>query len=300
MMVGTGHPSGKPISNVGFVRPVGTPAGVEVLSLADLRERAPVRLGKGRLTLPQRPDFHHLLTLSEGHLRHMVDFTGYTLEPGSWLWVRPGQVQQWGDIEQAEGTLILFERDFLDLPTVTLSRLDEPSPSPLLTPVGEDRVALRTAAAHLEGEWHDRGSVPLEAHVLILRQVLGALILRVAHIQSPGSRAAGHSEPYGQLRAVDRDYRRVRRVEDYARTLGYSARTLTRATLTADGVTAKEFIDRRILLEAKRLLAHSEQSAAHIAAQLGFSSATDFSKFFHRHTGKSPLAFRREIRGSQD
>ncbi|MGI5254428.1 hypothetical protein [Actinacidiphila glaucinigra] len=103
---------------------------MEVLSLADLRERAPVRLGKGRLTLPQRPDFHHLLTLSEGHLRHMVDFTGYTLEPGSWLWVRPGQVQQWGDIEQAEGTLILFERDFLDLPTVTLSRLDEPSPPP--------------------------------------------------------------------------------------------------------------------------------------------------------------------------
>ncbi|MFF3257484.1 helix-turn-helix domain-containing protein [Actinacidiphila glaucinigra] len=46
--------------------------------------------------------------------------------------------------------------------------------------------------------------------------------------------------------------------------------------------------------------AGSEQSAAHIAARLGFSSATNFSKFFHRHTGKSPLAFRREIRGSQD
>lgn len=93
---------------------------------------------------------------------------------------------------------------------------------------------------------------------------------------------------------------RLRRVEDYARSLGYSARTLTRATLASDGVTAKEFIDRRILLEAKRLLAHSEQSAAHIAVQLGFSSATNFSKFFHRHTGKSPLTFRREIRGSQD
>ena len=99
--------------------------------------------------------------------------------------------------------------------------------------------------------------------------------------------------------AVDRDFASVRRVEDYAHALGYSARTLSRATLAADGVTAKEFIDRRVLLEAKRLLAHSDQSAARIAAQLGFSSATNFSKFFHRHTGKSPLGFRGTIRGTQ-
>ncbi|WP_431952129.1 hypothetical protein [Actinacidiphila sp. bgisy167] len=166
-------------------------------------------------------------------------------DQGSWLWVRPGQIQQWGDVELAEGALILFERDFLDLPTVTLSRLDEPDLCPLLTPVGEDRVALRTAAAHLEGEWRDRGNAPLEAHVLILRQLLAALILRIAHIQSPGSQVAGRGEPYRQFRAaVDRDFARTRRVEDYARSLGYSARTLTRATLAADGVTAKEFIDR--------------------------------------------------------
>ncbi|MEV5493685.1 AraC family transcriptional regulator [Streptomyces bobili] len=299
-MVRTGHRSGNRIPDVGFAAPAGTPAGVEVLSLAVLRERAPVRLGRGRITLAQRPDFHHLITLSEGRLRHTVDFTGYTLEPGSWLWVRPGQVQQWGDLEHAEGTLILFERDFLDPATVAAARLDEPHPSPLLTPVGEDRTALATASAHLEHEFRALGRVPLEAHVLILRQLLGALVLRAAHIQAPGSPAADPGEPYARFRAaVDRDFARIRRVDDFARALGYSARTLSRATLAADGVTAKEFIDRRVLLEAKRLLAHSDQSAARIADRLGFSSATNFSKFFHRHTGKSPLAFRRTIRGAQ-
>src|SRR5687768_12364665 len=138
MMVRTGQRAEKRIPDVGFAAPVGTPAGVEVLSLAVLRERAPVRLGKGRITLPQRPDFHHLITLSEGRLRHTVDFTGYTLEPGAWLWVRPGQVQQWGDLENAEGTLILFERDFLDPATVAAAGLDERHAPPLLTPVGED------------------------------------------------------------------------------------------------------------------------------------------------------------------
>jgi AraC-like DNA-binding protein len=62
-------------------------------------------------------------------------------------------------------------------------------------------------------------------------------------------------------------------------------------------VGAKEFIDRRVVLEAKRLLAHGNQSAARVAAQLGFSSATNFSKFFHQRTGQSPIAFRATVRG---
>jgi hypothetical protein len=32
--------------------------------------------------------------------------------------------------------------------------------------------------------------------------------------------------------------------------------------------------------------------------RLGFSSATNFSKFFHQRTGTSPLAFRHAVRGT--
>ncbi|MEU7145090.1 helix-turn-helix transcriptional regulator [Nocardia sp. NPDC046473] len=85
-------------------------------------------------------------------------------------------------------------------------------------------------------------------------------------------------------------------MQDYANTLGYSARTLSCATPAA-GVGAKEFIDRRLILEAKRLLAHSDQTAARIADRLGFSSATHFSKYFHQRTGQTPIAFRNAIRG---
>jgi AraC-like DNA-binding protein len=47
-----------------------------------------------------------------------------------------------------------------------------------------------------------------------------------------------------------------------------------------------------------RLLAHGDQPAAKIAARLGFSSATNFSKFFHQRAGTSPLAFRHAVRGT--
>lgn len=106
--------------------------------------------------------------------------------------------------------------------------------------------------------------------------------------------------PVGEQRGVFVDFRvlvesnfaSTRRVEDYARFLGYSPRTLSRATVAATGVGAKEFIDRRIVLEAQRLLAHSNRTAAQIAAQLGFADAANFSKFFQQRAGTSPIAFR--------
>lgn len=86
-------------------------------------------------------------------------------------------------------------------------------------------------------------------------------------------------------------------MEDYARTLGYSGRTLSRATLAGAGLNAKEFVDRRVVLEAKRLLAHGDRTAAQISDQLGFVNPSQFSKYFLHRTGQSPIEFRNGIRG---
>ncbi|MEU6083777.1 AraC family transcriptional regulator [Streptomyces sp. NPDC047108] len=283
------------IPELAFTPPVGTPAGVEVLSLADLRDRARPE----QLAGPSRHDFHVLVTLTGGSLGHTVDFTGYTLEPGSWLWVRPGQVHQWGDPSRAEGTLILFERDFPDPATAAAARLDEPYAPVVRTPHGDEEDALRAAAGLLDREFHAALRMPVDVHVAVMRHLLAAVVLRLAHLTGPSGGAA--PEPgtaYARFRdAVERGFAGSRRLEDYAQALGYSSRTLSRATLAAAGVGAKEFIDRRVVLEAKRMLAHSELSAARIAAQLGFSSATNFSKYFHKHTGRTPAAFRDVARG---
>ncbi|MFI8891308.1 helix-turn-helix domain-containing protein [Streptomyces paradoxus] len=294
-MVKNRHDGDRGIPEISFAAPVGTPAGVEVLSLADLRHRVPGE----RLTVPQRPDFHHLITLGDGMLRHTVDFTAYALEPGSWLWVRPGQVQQWDDLTRVEGTLILFRQDFLDPATAAGARLEDPHAPVLRRPLSDDAAALRLAADHLASEFQALGHLPLEVHTAALRHLLAVLVLRLAHLTSPaGSPGPEPDATYLRFRdAVEKDFARTRRVEDYAAALGYSSRTLSRATLASVGLGAKEVIDRRVVLEAKRLLAHSDQTAARIADRLGFSSATHFSKYFHQRTGQSPIAFRGTVRG---
>jgi AraC-like DNA-binding protein len=51
-------------------------------------------------------------------------------------------------------------------------------------------------------------------------------------------------------------------------------------------------LTQRIVLEAKRLLAHSLAPVAAIGETLGFDEATNFVKFFRRETGLTPGAFR--------
>ncbi|MDX2675033.1 helix-turn-helix domain-containing protein [Streptomyces sp. NY05-11A] len=295
MMAKKRHDSPREIPQIGFAAPAGTPAGVEVMSLAELRRRVCERT----LVRPQRPDFHHLLTLTAGDLRNVVDFNGYTLRPGSWLWVRPGQVHQWGDLTQAEGTLILFRQDVLDPATATAARVDDPHAPVVTTPVAADAEAVTMAAEHLSREFQALGHLPLEVHIAALRHLLAVLLLRLAHLTVPvGGPAPEPDETCLRFRdAVEQHFTATRRVEDYARMLGYSGRTLARATLAGAGLSAKEFIDRRVVLEAKRLLAHGDETAAQISDRLGFVTASQFSKYFMQRTGRSPIDFRREIRG---
>ena len=285
------------IPDLDFAAPVGLPPGLEVMTLADLRGRAADRMG-AEFMRPQRPRFHHLVALQRGRLRQTVDFAGYDLEPGTWLWVRPGQVHQWGDLTGADGTLIIFEQGFLD--PATSAHLGDPYGTVVRVPAGPDQEALRAATSALEGEFRTPGRLPLEIHLAILRHLLSVVVLNLAQLgASPGSPAAQATQTFLRFRdAVETRFASTRRLEDYARALGYSTRTLSRASSDAAGVGAKEYIDRRVLLEAKRLLAHGDQPAAKIAARLGFSSATNFSKFFHQRTGTSPLAFRHAVRGT--
>lgn len=296
MVVEFGHGAGRSIPEAVFTARPDWPAGGEVLSLADLSSR----VSQDVLARPQRPVFHSLLALTGGSLEVTVDFTGHHLRPGTWLWVRPSQVIQWGDLTQAEGMLVLFQPEELDPGTAALV---QPVPhGPVVLPASEgDRRALDLAALHLAREYSAFGELPPQVHTVLLRHLLAVLVLRLVH--AAAGRSGTTPDPggaYVRFRdAVEEHFPRTRHVEDYARLLGYSPRTLTRATREVAGIGAKAFVDQRVVLEAKRQLAHTDRSASQIAAQLGFSSATNFGKFFAQHTGTPPGGFRAAVRSGR-
>ncbi|MFG2832450.1 helix-turn-helix transcriptional regulator [Streptomyces sp. NPDC048434] len=93
------------------------------------------------------------------------------------------------------------------------------------------------------------------------------------------------------------DFADSHHVSNYAAALGYSVRTLTRAAQAATGSTSRQYLDARILLEARRLLVHTDATSAEISRRLGFPDPSDFTKFFRKRDGGTPLRFREVARG---
>lgn len=133
----------------------------------------------------------------------------------------------------------------------------------------------------------------LEPGMVVFRPEL----LREAVPLEPCARLApARDEIFERFRAaVEREFRRAHEVAAYAAILRCSPRTLTRHCLDAVGRSAKRVIEDRVLLEARRSLAHEPITVAALAAQLGFSEATQLVKFFRRVSGETPGAFRERI-----
>src|SRR6476646_8507717 len=82
--------------------------GIEVMTLETIWRRASPQT----MARPERVDFFMLLLVTRGQGPHMVEFTQCALEPGSLVFVQPGQVQQWaprGAPAGPEGLVLLVD-----------------------------------------------------------------------------------------------------------------------------------------------------------------------------------------------
>jgi AraC family transcriptional regulator, transcriptional activator of pobA len=62
------------------------------------------------------------------------------------------------------------------------------------------------------------------------------------------------------------------------------------------GKTVSALINEQIILEAKRYLLATHNQVKDIADHLGYEDVSYFIRFFKRHTGHSPEAFRKNFK----
>ena len=138
---------------------------------------------------------------------------------------------------------------------------------------GEDEDAVINEVSQLVVDYRRHRHDPAARG--LLRHQLAVLLIRLALL--PGADAGGHPTNRPQRteavtfhrfrREVERGYPGTRRVEDYAARLGCSVRTLTRACLAVTGRSAKQVVDERVALQARRLLAATDEPVARIGRQ---------------------------------
>jgi AraC family transcriptional activator of pobA len=95
------------------------------------------------------------------------------------------------------------------------------------------------------------------------------------------------------IQLVNNFYIEKRTIEEYASLLNITPNHLSQSVKTASGKNALTFLNDRLLTEAKSLIQFTKFDIAEIAYQLNFSDPANFGKFFKKHTGQTPLEYRK-------
>jgi AraC-like DNA-binding protein len=260
----------------------GRPLGLEVLTLQELFGRETNTL----LARPHRPTFHHLVLVTRGEGTHTIDFVRRRVRAGTVFHVAPGQVHQFGREPTMDAWMLVFEPDFVrrHLPPVAPVRIEGAR--------GESLSALFGITARefssFDGSARHRGLLRTLVECIAAAIDVGPSLPEGAHLVE-------------QFRAaLERSFREAHEVAAYAAILRCSTRTLTRHCEQWAGKSAKRLIDERVILEARRELAHGEALVSELSEMLGFSEPTQFVKFFRRVTGDTPARFRAQLQSGRE
>jgi AraC-like DNA-binding protein len=269
--------------------------GVMVIALDKSITLEPARLR------PHVHDFFQVFWV-EGRTTLMHDFREYHLKGKTVVFVNPGQVHTLRRRPGMGGMQISFTQEFFDHRSpppsglIDLPFFFQPEAVPCLPVPDADSFGIGRIFAELLREYDRAWPWAEDA----LRSLLHLLFVRIrrhfaeVHPASGASRAAQVARQF--YVAVEHHFREDWSVGDYARHLHLTANHLNDTVQEQTGHSAGEVIRRRRLLDAQRLLLHSDLDVAEIAYQLGFRDPSYFGRFFRRMAKKTPAAFREEIR----
>jgi AraC-like DNA-binding protein len=124
----------------------------------------------------------------------------------------------------------------------------------------------------------------------------------IAGVLRPFDRAGRAPDEYRRLTPVLEHvvaaYHRPVAVADLARRAGLSPSQLQREFRRLFSMTVGEYVLRLRLLMAQRRLRLTTDAVGRIARDCGFYDQAHFARAFKRHTGQTPLAYRRGLRSA--
>ncbi|HZU62651.1 MAG TPA: helix-turn-helix domain-containing protein [Novosphingobium sp.] len=241
------------------------------------------------------PRFSQIMLVTRGAGMMRVEAEDQPFGPGSVMVVPPHRIHGFHYEQHTRGWVITIENHYFD---DLLERA--PALRQLMGRFGVTDLPV-TVLSGLDGDFQrlmdeldsqqSGSAIGAEIHLL-------AILLQLYRHwpQSVQAPPPGHSR--GELVArfrqlVEAEFRRQPPLPDMAAQLGVSVSQLRAACAQVAGLSPLAILHERLLGEARRCLAYTAQPITAIAADLGFSEASYFTRFFTRKTGDTPTAWRR-------
>lgn len=242
-----------------------------------------------------------VLYLNEG-FEIKVDFNVYRTEGPTLFFISPNQVLSIDKLGETAGYFVFYNRDFyciqLHDEEVACDGLlfNNINNMPMTIIPEGDATFIDYLFSRIEDEFELKDGSLEEMIRTYLKQLLikATRLWKVQHLD--GIMAARPSNDLEFFRRftqlVEANFKEKHNVADYADLLVIAPKTLTHRFKRLNLPQPNEIIKNRIILEAKRLLVHTNRTAKEIAYSLGYDDPAYFSRLFFIKTGEPPSGFR--------
>lgn len=230
--------------------------------------------------------FHQLLLLDRGVAETSIDGENRTIIGPALVIVPPGIVHGFRFDPGVDGQVLTLSTDFGH----RIFGADDP----LQDLLGASHVVAIAGTLQRKLAWLSAEMLLAQADVEHQRPALllalAESLLRMVAPSARAARDAGNDDTRAARfhALVEQHYREQQPLVFYASALGVTLRTLSRFTQARHGCSPKEFLHRRLALEARRLILYTNASGVQVAAALGFDDPSYFSRFYLRMTGNRP------------
>lgn len=247
---------------------------------------------------PHQLKFYNLIFFTEGEGRHFIDFNWYPIEQNTLIYLTKDQINAFDFSTDFKGYCMLFTEDyfassFSHLPKDFVFRLFNPQLfSPILQiPKNSD---FNSYFNLLLNEFNNR---------LIFNQksILESLfVILVSKAEYYKQNQTFHIKDSSNVQLfqkfttlLEKNFHKTRSAIFYASELGVTYKHLNEVSKNLVNKTAKKVIDDYVILQAKRNLINSTIKSTQLAYKLGFEDATNFTKYFKKHTGLTPKSLKK-------
>ena len=229
-----------------------------------------------------------------------IDFTDYQLDQDALFFINVGQYYRFR--EDCTGTMIYYNRDFY---CVEIHDKEVACDGILFHNVYEIPVVMLSAQSSLNAQniinevksEFERDDSSMEE---MLRILLKQLIIKSTRLwkqkHQQASEDAGAEVEFTRTfsQMVEWHYTKHHTVADYADLLNISPKALNKRITRYSNTSPNDIIKNRIIMEAKRLLVHTNLSVKEIGYKLGYDDPSYFIRLFTRQAETSPQHFRQQ------
>lgn len=250
---------------------------------------------------PHRHNYYTVLIINKANGQHIIDFNTYEFANNQIFFVAPGQVHQVIEREKSLGFAMTFSNQFLVENSIPVSFIESLNlfqnygQNPPLMPNNVEFETIEQFSNQIFKLFNSDAKMKNLSIGAFLKLLLIECntLCSINPIESDID-TSGDNLIRAFKKGVESNYKKEHSTTYYANELHITPDHLNRTIKARIGKTAKDYIQARIITEAKRLLYFTNLTNKEIAYELGFNEPANFSAFFKKHTQLSPSSFKKK------